>query len=216
MLETRLVVDDHVFIVSGILVDLGLENAVDKAVAALALRSSHDEHVEIVFFDERGIELHLRVIGLCHVGRNRALLLGSCHFLADVSERGFDLHAEHLVEVGVCVRIHNEDGTLFLLAQIIDDHAAGGRLADATPLPATAMVCVAIGTAPLKAPYGSGRRIARRSTWVLVLNKVNQARRFRDISDIVVLVEGIPGWMPSTPQARYWSIWLMVYSMPAF
>ena len=131
MLETRLVVDDHVFIVSGILVDLGLENAVDKAVAALALRSSHDEHVEIVFFDERGIELHLRVIGLCHVGRNRALLLGSCHFLADVSERGFDLHAEHLVEVGVCVRIHNEDGTLFLLAQIIDDHAAGGRLADA-------------------------------------------------------------------------------------
>ena len=130
MLETRLVVDDHVFIVSGILVDLGLENAVDKAVAALALRSSHDEHVEIVFFDERGIELHLRVIGLCHVGRNRALLLGSCHFLADVSERGFDLHAEHLVEVGVCVRIHNEDGTLFLLAQIIDDHAAGLRTAD--------------------------------------------------------------------------------------
>ena len=130
MLEPRFIVDDHIAVVARIFVDLGLEDAVDKAVAALALRPAHDKHVKIVLFDERRAEFHLGVVGLCHIGRHGALLLGAGHLLADIAQRRLDLHAQHLVEVGVGVGVDDQNGALFLLTQIVDNHAAGCRLAD--------------------------------------------------------------------------------------
>lgn len=37
MLQARLIVDDHIFVVAGVLVHLGFQNPVDEAVAAIAL-----------------------------------------------------------------------------------------------------------------------------------------------------------------------------------
>ena len=42
VLQPRLVVHDHIIIIADILVQLGLQHAVDKAIAALALRAAHD------------------------------------------------------------------------------------------------------------------------------------------------------------------------------
>ena len=53
------------------------------------------------------------------------------HFLADIAQRRLDLDAQNLVEVGVRVGVHDQNGSFFLLAQIVNDHAAGRRLADA-------------------------------------------------------------------------------------
>ena len=131
MLQTSLVVHHHVAVIADILVDLRLENAVDIAVAALALRAAHDEHVIVILFDERGVELHLGIVRLGHIGGHGAGQLCVRHFLADIAQRRFDLDAKDLVEVGVGVGVHHKDGAFFLLAQIIDDHAAGRRLADA-------------------------------------------------------------------------------------
>ena len=131
MLQTSLVVHHHVAVIADILVDLRFQNAVDIAVAALALRSAHDEHVVVVLLDEGGIEFHLGIVGLGHVGRDLAGLFGVRHLFADIAEGRLDLDAQDLVEVGVGVGVHHEDGALFLLAQIVDDHAAGRRLADA-------------------------------------------------------------------------------------
>ena len=132
MLQPGLVVDDHIFVVADILVDLGLQYAVDKAVAALALCAAHDQHVIVVLLHQRGAELHLGVIGLCHAGRHGAVLLGLGHLLANVAQGGLHLHAQHLIQIGVGVGVHYQQRALPRLAQIVDHHAAGGRFADAT------------------------------------------------------------------------------------
>ena len=132
MLQPGLVVDDHIFVVADVLVDLRFQHAVDKAVAALALSPAHDQHVIVVLLHQRGAELHLSVIRLGHTGRHGAVLLGLCHLLADIAQRGLDLHAQHLVEVGIGIRVHHQQRALPRLAQIVDEHAAGGRFADAT------------------------------------------------------------------------------------
>ena len=131
MLQSGLVVDDHILVVAHVLVDLRLEYAVDKAVAALALCAAHDQHVIVVLLHQRGAELHFGVIRLCHTGRHGAVFLRLGHLLANVAQRGLHFHAQHFIQVGVGVGVHDQQRALSRLAQIVDQHAAGGRLADA-------------------------------------------------------------------------------------
>ena len=131
MLQTSLVVHHHVAVIADIFVDLRFENAVDKAVAALALRPAHDEHVIVVLFNEGGVELHLGIVSLGHIGGHGARLLSVGHFLTDIAQCRLDLDAQNLVEIRVCVCVYDQNGAFFLLAQIVNDHAAGRRLADA-------------------------------------------------------------------------------------
>ena len=129
MLQTGFVVHYQIAVIFGILVDLGLENAVDVAIAALALGPAHDNHVEIVLLDEGVAELHVRIVGLGHAGGDGPLQLGLGHFLPDGAQRNALLHTQNFVQVGVCVCVHHQDGSLLLLAEIVHDHAAGGGLA---------------------------------------------------------------------------------------
>ena len=129
VLQARLVVHDHVGVILGVLVHLGFQNAIDIAIASLALGPAHDQHVEVVLFDEGVVELHFGVIRLGHARGDRAGLLRMGHLLPDLTQSDIGLHAQDLVEVGVGIRVHNQDGTLLLLAQIFDDHAAGSGFA---------------------------------------------------------------------------------------
>ena len=52
--------------------------------------------------------------GLGHVGRDLAGLFGVRHLFADIAQRRLDLDAQNLVEVGVGIGVHHEDGALFL------------------------------------------------------------------------------------------------------
>ena len=67
MLQSGFVVYDHIPVVPGIFVDLGLEHAVDKAVAPLALRPAHDQHIKIVLFNEGVAEHHFGIVRLRHI-----------------------------------------------------------------------------------------------------------------------------------------------------
>ena len=126
VLKTGFVVHDHVGIVGNVLGNLGLQYAIDVEVAALALGAAHDQHIEVVVLNEGLTELHLGVVRLGHAGGDGALQLGLSHFLPDLPQRGLHLHAQNLVQVGVGVGVHHEDGAVLLFAQIIDQHAAGG------------------------------------------------------------------------------------------
>ena len=133
VLQPGLVVDHHVAVAAVVLVHLGLKHAVDIAIAALALGAAHDEHVEVVLLDEGLAELVLRVLLLGHARRDRGhrQKLRPGHLLADVAQRGIHIDAKHLVQVGIGVRVHHQDGPLVLVDQLLNDHAAGGRLTDA-------------------------------------------------------------------------------------
>ena len=53
------------------------------------------------------------------------------HLFPDLAQGDVGLYAQNLVEVTVGIRVHNQDGALLLLAQILNDHTAGRGLADA-------------------------------------------------------------------------------------
>ena len=132
MLQPRLVVHDHIAIVFGVLVHLGLEDPIDIAVAPLALGAAHDKHIEVVFFHESGIEFEFGVIRFGHSGGDGVPpQLGFRHFLPDFAQTGLNLHAQDLIEVAVGVRVHDQDRSLLLLAKVINDHAAGRGFAHA-------------------------------------------------------------------------------------
>ena len=133
VLEAGLVVDHHVFVATVVLVNLGLQYPVDIAIAALALGATHDQHVIVVLLDQGFIELVFGVLLLGHAlgygTDGQELCVG--HLLADAAQRGIHVDAEHLVQVGVGVGVHHQKGALTPPAEALDDHAAGGRLADA-------------------------------------------------------------------------------------
>lgn len=161
-----------------------------KPVAALALRPAHDEHIIVVLLNERGVELHLGIVGLGHVGGHGARLLGVGHFLADIAQRRLDLDAQNLVEVGVRVGVHDQNGAFFLLAQIVNDHAAGRRLADA----AFSGNCndMGLGHKNRSLERGSGRPGIRRPARIgMQLNEVDQTGFLCDVGDVIVLVERV-------------------------
>ena len=118
MLQPRLVVHDHIAIVFGVLVHLGLEDPIDIAVAPLALGAAHDKHIEVVFFHESGIEFEFGVIRFGHSGGNGCPLATRLSPLSSriSPRRGLNLHAQDLIEVAVGVRVHDQDRSLLLLA----------------------------------------------------------------------------------------------------
>ena len=133
MLQARLIVNHHIAVIAVVLVHLGSEHAVDVAIAALALGSAHDEHIEIIFFDQSRGKLHFGIVRLGHARRNGAVLhhFSARHLFTNIAQRGFNLHAQHFVQIGICIRIHHQDGGFLLAAKQVNQHAAGGRLADA-------------------------------------------------------------------------------------
>ena len=132
MLQPRLVVHDNIGIVGQIFSKLRLQYAVDIAVAALALGTTHDQHVKIVVLDQGVAELHFRVVRLGHPLGNGAFQLRLRHFLANLAEGGLYLHAKNLVQVGIGIGVHHKDGAALLAAQVVDDHAAGSGFAHTT------------------------------------------------------------------------------------
>ena len=126
MLKARLVIHNEIGIVFRVLVHLGLQHAVDIAVAALALGTAHDQHVKVVLLHQCGGEFELGIIGLGHAAGNRSLQLGLGHFFPDLSQCHGLLHPQDLIEVGVGVGIHHENRALVLSAEVINNHAAGG------------------------------------------------------------------------------------------
>ena len=131
VLQTGLVVHDNIGIVLGVLVHLGFQHAVDVAIAALALGAPHDNHVEIIVFNQGIIEFHLGIVRLGHALGNGALQLGLSHFFPNLPQGNVCLHAQHLVEVGVGIGIHHQDRPLMLFAQVINNHTAGCGFAHA-------------------------------------------------------------------------------------
>ena len=131
VLQARLVVHDQIGIILGVLVHLGLQHTVYITIAALALGAAHDQHIEVVFLDEGVVKLHFGIVCLGHSRGNGTGLFGVSHLFPDLTQGDVGFHAQNLVEVTVGIRVHNQDGALFLLAQILNDHAAGSGLADA-------------------------------------------------------------------------------------
>src|SRR5699024_10859402 len=112
--QTRLVVHHDVAVVLGVLGYLGGEQAVDKAVAALALGPAHDQQVKVVGLGEGLAEAHLGVVGLGHARGDGAdgghLRPGDV--LPDVAQGGLDLHPQHLGQIGIGVGVHGQDRTV--------------------------------------------------------------------------------------------------------
>ena len=133
ILQSRLVVHDHVTIITGVLVDLSLEDAVDEAVAALALRAAHDEHVEIIVFDQTAIHHHFHIVSLGHSGRNLTCrtICRTLHILTDLAECHFHIHTEDLIQIGIGIRIHSQYRGLSLVAEILNQQTAKSRFSNA-------------------------------------------------------------------------------------
>ena len=132
VLHTGLVIDDDIAVSADILVEQGLEHAVDVAVAALALRAAHDEHVEIVLLRQRGFEAVFGIVRLCHaLGDRIAAELRLRDLLADLAEGDTGFHAEDLVQIGIGIRVDDEQRTLAALDEGVDHHAADRRFSDA-------------------------------------------------------------------------------------
>ena len=131
VLQACLVVHHDISIVLCVFIHLGFQDAVDIAIAALALGAAHDQHIKVVLFDEGIVELHLGIVCLGHTGRNGTGLLGVGHLFPDLTQGDIRLHAQNLIEVGIGIGVHHQDGALLLTAEIVDDHAAGRGLADA-------------------------------------------------------------------------------------
>ena len=135
MLHTGLVIDDDIAVSADILVEQGLEHAVDVAVAALALRAAHDEHVEIVLLRQRGFEAVFGIVRLCHaLGDRIAAELRLRDLLADLAEGDTGFDAEDLVQIGIGIRVDDEQRTLAALDEGVDHHAADRRFSDAALL----------------------------------------------------------------------------------
>src|SRR5699024_61496 len=96
-------------------------------------RPAHNKQIKIIIFHESVLETEFRIVRLGHSGRDRTLLrhLRPRDLLADVPESGVYLHSENLVQIGIRVRIHSEDRTLALLAEILDQHSAQSSLSNA-------------------------------------------------------------------------------------
>ena len=48
------------------------------------------------------------------------------HLFPDLAEAGVNLHAQNFVQIGIGIGIDHQNGAVALLAQVIDQHAAGG------------------------------------------------------------------------------------------
>ena len=131
MLQSCLIVHDHIGIVGNVLVHLALEHGIDVAVAAFALGPAHDQHIEVILLDQGLGELHFREIPLGHTGGDGLFQLCLGHFLPDLSQRGLHLHAQNLVEVGIGICVHYQHRAVALLAQAVDHHTADGGFSDA-------------------------------------------------------------------------------------
>jgi hypothetical protein len=69
MLQTRFIVHDNIAIIFCVFIHLGFQDAVYIAVTALALGATHNQHIKIIFLDNRGAKFEICIIGLGHTGR---------------------------------------------------------------------------------------------------------------------------------------------------
>ena len=130
MLHTCLIVHNHIRVMGIQSGKLCLKKSVYVAVTSFSLGSSHHKQVEVIIFHQCAVELELRVIRFAHSCRDRVVL---CHFragdlLADISEGCVHFHAEHLVQIGICICVYCKNRSFALLAQILDQHTAKGCL----------------------------------------------------------------------------------------
>ena len=107
MFHTGLVIHYHVWVIRGQLCKLSLQKAVYKTVTAFALSPSHDEHVEIIVFDQTAIHHHFHIVSLGHSGRNLTCrtICRTLHILTDLAECHFHIHTEDLIQIGIGIRI---------------------------------------------------------------------------------------------------------------
>ena len=133
MFHTGLVIHYHVWVIRGQLRKLSLQKAVYKTVTAFALSPSHDEHVEIIVFDQTAIHHHFHIVSLGHSGRNLTCrtICRTLHILTDLAECHFHIHTEDLIQIGIGIRIHSQYRGLSLVAEILNQQTAKSRFSNA-------------------------------------------------------------------------------------
>jgi len=130
VLQTRLVVDDHVGVVAGDFLDGLPEDVVGVAIAAGSFGAAHGDEVEVVGLDEAFGDLQLQHLLLGDAG-GHALGGDLAGLLADTADGGGGADAQGRIEAGVGIGIDGQDRPAAARHQARDQQRRNGRLADA-------------------------------------------------------------------------------------
>ena len=122
MFHARLIVHHNIGVMVLQFLHLGLDDAVDKAVASLALGPSHDHKVIVVLLGKGVPQAALQIGGFGDSRRNLIFGIhsGPLDLLPEFTQGYSHFHPQHLVEVGVGVSVHRQHRLLPGVAQILD------------------------------------------------------------------------------------------------
>ena len=122
MFHTRFIIHHDIGVMALQSLNLRLYNAIDETVTALSLGSAHHHQIIIVFLRQRIRQAAVKICCLCHTSRNliAGVRTGSFDLLPEFSQSNSCFHTQHLIEIGVCVRVHRQHRLFPCLAKILD------------------------------------------------------------------------------------------------
>ena len=128
MLHAGLIIHYHIGVMALQPLDLSLHQTIDKAVTSLSLGSSHHHQVKIILFHHSVLHPHLQIICLAHARGDLHAAVHACalNLLPQFSQRRAGLHAQHLVQIGIGVRVHGQHRSFPGFAKILNQQAAQG------------------------------------------------------------------------------------------